>query len=403
MSITQKVVKYFLAPRFHFNRIEFNFLALVFMASGLVVGMYASLSGKLPQIFALNDTAKVWTFDASTASDYTTSLTTIDNNGAQPTGGAVGANEFTNPAYASDNSSWSVAALPSAGWAEVPGNATYSTTNFLAMKYEAKYDCTADDDGDTAAACSATADSGLGLDYRDISSFDNANVVSTANGAPIVHITHTQAVSACPTGSHLINNDEWMTMVRNAELQTTNWADGTLGSLVSASGGMYRGNVGSLDSVGYKGTDPEYGTGRDTKAMLALSNGSEFWDLSGNVWNHVNFDGNSNGVYNEADDLLSQQDQPEATDGTTTRTGFSWSGFTSADPVSTWYLSNNGSGDLSYDDFRPLGSTLTALNGMGRIYHDSNSSTTTKNRVLAFFENVPFALSRNVPFRKKCS
>jgi len=79
-----------------------------------------------------------------------------------------------------------------------------------------------------------------------------------------------------------------MTIARNAEAQTSNWADGVVGSTVAASGGMFRGNVGNLDSVGYNGTDPEYGTGRDTKAKLTLSNGTEIWDMSGNVWNWTN-------------------------------------------------------------------------------------------------------------------
>ncbi|NCS97546.1 MAG: hypothetical protein GW762_03085, partial [Candidatus Pacebacteria bacterium] len=254
------------------------------MASGLAIGMYGALSGKLPQIFALNDSAKVWTLDASTAGDYTASLTTIDNSGAQPTGGAVGANEFANPSFASDVTSWNTLAMPDTGWVEIPGNATFSTDNFLAMQYEAKYDCTTDGDGDTAAACSAVADSGLGLDYRDIVGFDKEKVVSTANGAPIVHITQTQAIASCPNGTHLISNAEWMTITRNAESQTANWANATVGSTVAAGGGMFRGNVGTLDSVGYNGTDPEYGTGRDTKAKYTLSNGSEIWDMSGNVW-----------------------------------------------------------------------------------------------------------------------
>lgn len=381
MNMIQKIKNYLLEPRFHFNRIQFNLVALLFISFGLITGVYIALSDVLPRVFALNDSAKVWTFNAASAGDYTTSLTVVDNSGAHPTGGTTGANELANSGFASDTSSWSTAAAPNAGWVEIPGNATYGTTNFLAMQYEAKYDCTGDGDGDTAAACSATADSGLGLDYRDISSFATSKVVSTANGAPIVHITHTQAVSACPAGYHLINNNEWMSIARNAEAQTSNWANGTVGSLVSAGGGLKRGNVGQVDSVSYNGADPEYGTGRDSKAMLTMSNGSQIWDISGNVWDHVNFDANDNGTYDEAADLLSQQDQPEATDGTTTRTGFNWSGFTSADPISTWYLSNNGSGDFAYDDFRPLDTALTALNGVGRIYHNSNSATTTKDRV----------------------
>jgi len=219
MNIRQKVSNYLLKPRFHFSRFQFNLVALFFMSLGLVAGTYLTLSEIFPRVFALNDSAKVWTFSSANSGDYTTSLTLVDDNGAQPTGGTVGANEFTNPAFASDNSSWSVAADPTSGWVEIPGDATYSTTNFLAMQYEAKYDCTGDDDGNTAAECQSagvctagdancSASSGLGLDYLAIGSFDTANVVSTANGAPLVHITQPQAIAACPSGTHLITNTE---------------------------------------------------------------------------------------------------------------------------------------------------------------------------------------------------
>ncbi|PIQ91758.1 MAG: hypothetical protein COV69_04825, partial [Parcubacteria group bacterium CG11_big_fil_rev_8_21_14_0_20_39_14] len=90
-------------------------------------------------------------------------------------------------------------ACPS-GWVWVPGDHLFGTNDFCVMKYEAKYDCTGDGVGDTATACNAPADSGLGLDWRDVAQ-DSSKVVSTADGAPIVHITHTQAVSACPSGT----------------------------------------------------------------------------------------------------------------------------------------------------------------------------------------------------------
>lgn len=195
---------------------------------------------------------------------------------------------LANPAFLTDVSSWSAVVATPSGWIEVPNNAFYSppTGNFLVMQYEAKYDCTATPDGigDTAATCSAPADSGLGLDYRDIVGFSASRVVSTPEGAPIVHFTQTQAIAACPTGSHLITNAEWMTLVRDIEAQAANWANGVPNSLVSANGGLKRGNVGITDSASYDGADPEQGMGRNSKAKHVLSNGAEIWDLSGNVW-----------------------------------------------------------------------------------------------------------------------
>ena len=291
----QKLKHYLFTPRWHFSRVQFNLVATFLIFVGLVVGSYLTVTKiLLPHVFALNDTTKTWTFNNANAGDYTydSSLVTVDDSGARP---ITGVNKFANPDFSANNSSWSILPVSGsttpAGYIPVPGNSTFTSGGddkaFLAMAYEAKYDCTADGDGDTAATCSAPADSGLGLDYRDLT-FDSAKVVSTANGAPIVHITQTQAISACPSGYHLISNAEWMTIARNAEAQSSNWADGTVGSTVASGGGLKRGNVGNLDSVGYNGTDPEYGTGRDTKAKLTLSNGTEIWDMSGNVWNWTN-------------------------------------------------------------------------------------------------------------------
>ncbi|MCC6167460.1 MAG: DUF2341 domain-containing protein [Caldilineaceae bacterium] len=275
-------------------------------------------------------------------------------------------NLLANPDFASGTeggvaNNWSTAttSVPPAGYVEVPSNALYvdpitydatqpSKSNFFVMQYEAKYDCTGDDDGDTAATCSAPAVSGAGVDYRDLSSFNKDNVVSTANGAPIVHITQQQATNACPTGYHLITNNEWMTIARNVEAQSSNWANGTIGSTVSGGGGLKRGNVGNVDSVGYNGADPEQGTGRDTKAKLVLSNGGELWDLSGNVYEWNN-------------DMIMGADKPHNNTGAFVE----WTAF--APPGASTY------GTLSYDLTRPSDSSYNANYGMGRYYEGSHT------------------------------
>lgn len=335
-----------------------NLLFLVVAVMGLVTGTYLSFHYVFPQVFALNDTNNVWTFTAPTAGNYTydSSLITIDAAGAHPVSGA---NKLSNPNFSSDLAGWSISPVAGTttptGYLPVPASSTYTAGGdnkaFLVMQYEAKYDCNGDGDGDTAAACSAPADSGLGLDYRDISGFTTSKVVSTANGAPIVHISQTQALTACPTGTHLITNAEWMTLARNAEAQTANWADGSIGSTVAAGGGMFRGNVGNTDSVGYDGTDPEYGTSRNAKAKLALSTGSSLYDLSGNVW-----EWNS--------DTITGANQPDVTG----QTGFNWREYTAL----------TGYGTLSYDLLRPVSSALNASHGVGQIYHDSNSASSTQ-------------------------
>jgi len=155
MIMIQRIKHFLFCPRFHFNRIQFNLIALLFVSLGLITGVYIALSDVIPRIFALNDTANTWTFNTANAGDFTrdSTLVAIDDNGAAPTGGTAGANHFANSDFAANNTSWSVGAAVPSGYVEVPGNATYGTTNFLAMQYGAKYDCTGDDDGNTAAEC----------------------------------------------------------------------------------------------------------------------------------------------------------------------------------------------------------------------------------------------------------
>ena len=263
---------------------------------------------------------------------------------------------------------------------------------FCVMKYEAKYDVDGDGKGDDAPDSCKYNTSYDTWDWNDDVdegagacpySFSSENVVSTPEGSPIAGIKHSEAINACPSGTHLITNDEWMAIVRNAEQVSANWADGVIGSTVASGGGFKRGNVGINDSASYNGANPEKGTGRNEKAKLVLHNGSEIWDISGNVWEHVAFDADGDGIYGEnPDDLISLQDQPEAenSDGEV-RTGWGWTGFNDQDPVSSWYLRDNGSGPLNYNVFRPSNSNWDANEGMGRIYHYSNSTDTTKSRV----------------------
>lgn len=320
---------------------------IIFVLLGFFGATYLTVVN-LPDVFAANDTIQTWTFNTANSSQFTKddALVAIDTN-AHP---VTGVNKLTNPAFTSDVSSWSTAAVPPSGWVEVPGNSgTYGTENFLVMQYEAKYDCTGDDDGDTAAACSAPADSGAGVDYRDISGFNKDNVVSTANGAPIVHITQQQAINACPTGYHLITSNEWMTISQNVAAQSSNWADGTVGSTVASGGGLKRGNVGNDDSVGYNGADPEQGTGRNEKAKLTLSNGAAIWDLSGNVWEWNN-------------NTILEQNKPDS--GITNN----WAEWTTISDYGT----------LTYNDVRPIDHTdWNSSYGIGQYYMGPRTSWTT--------------------------
>lgn len=48
----EKLKTYFLRPRFTFNRLQFNLIALLFISFGLIIGFYITLSNFIPRIFA---------------------------------------------------------------------------------------------------------------------------------------------------------------------------------------------------------------------------------------------------------------------------------------------------------------------------------------------------------------
>jgi formylglycine-generating enzyme required for sulfatase activity len=220
------------------------------------------------------------------------------------------------------------------------------------MQWEAKYDRNGDGIGDTAAAAACPADAGLGLDWRDPGCNTASNIVSTPQGAPIVHITHTQAVSACSAiGARLLNNQtEWMPLARDAEQVPANWSTGVVGA-----GCLFRGNVGLTDACGYAGTGPEHGVSRDRRAQLTLSNGAKIFDISGNVWEHVK--------RNAANALVNNL----PTDGGAL--GWRWIEHTAI----------VGYGDLSYDEVRPSNTAWNSTHGMGRVWTRNGADI---NRVL---------------------
>lgn len=204
----------------------------------------------------------------------------------------------------------------SEGWVLVPGNLSFGTSNFHVMAYEAKNM------------------SGL--------------PASQAGGIPWVNIDHPSAVAACSAlggGAHLVTITEAQTINRNIESQPINWANGVVGSLVSAGGGLKRGNIGITDSASYNGANSESGSSRNPKAKLVLSNGGELWDWSGNVWEWIYGTG-VNGTL----------DTPN---GVAFDTCYVWCQWDST-----------GSPDLNQERLvlGPSNSTWTDVNGVGRYY-----------------------------------
>lgn len=132
---------------------------------------------------------------------------------------------------------------------------------------------------------------------------------------------------------------------------------------------MFRGNVGITDSASYNGANPEYGTGRDTKAQLTLSNGAEVWDISGNVMEWVD------------SPPYPQNLQPTAWDGTTEATTSGWSDY-AAGSLSRYLKEFPEGSPFDWDDFGSSNHSYNANHGIGRIWHFSNNASATHRVVL---------------------
>jgi len=249
----------------------------------------------------------------------------------------------------------SPAATVGGEWVLVPGSATLGTSDFYVMKYEAK---------------------NVG-----------GEAISQADGTPWTSISQTDAITACSalgSGYHLLTIAETQTINRNIEAQAANWANGVIGSLVSAGGGLKRGNVGITDSASYIGAAPEFGTGRDAKAMHVLSNGVQIWDWSGNVWEWIYGAGVG------------------GTLGTPGGVAFDAGGF---------YEWDSASPDLSQERpvLGPSSAGYTSANGVGRYLSGATSSapmrggcwtTAAPAGVFAFYsDSAPFSSSASTGFR----
>ena len=205
-------------------------------------------------------------------------------------------------------------------WVRVPGNTLYNTHSFCVMKYEAKI-----------------KGNNIGAQVYN-SSYEPE---SRSSGTPWVNITQTNAKLECESiGAHLITEDEWLSIVRNLELQASNWTGGVIGS-----GQIPRGN--SSGSAALDGTNELTGVNKRTHT---LSNGEVIWDLAGNV-------------YDRTDATILGKDQPT---GSSTPVGFGWFEYSG--------LLNYGS--LAPERLLPM-NNYNYIQGYGRIYSSGVSTNTT--------------------------
>lgn len=128
---------------------------------------------------------------------------------------------------------------------------------------------------------------------------------SRPDGTPWVNVTRQQAIDECQAlgvGYDLITNAQWQSIAQDAELQATNWTSSTVGSEM-----MYRGHSDFSPNAALAVTDSSdkyngtgntgaqaFGSGKEQRRTLDLSNGSEIWDFSGNVWEWVKDDNTTN-------------------------------------------------------------------------------------------------------------
>jgi len=125
-------------------------------------------------------------------------------------------------------------------------------------------------------------------------------IVSAPWKYQIANITQIQAMAACKSiWWHLITNNEWMTVARNIEAQSSNWSTWIVGSW-----GIYRWVVNLNDSLWcdakwwnietYPYATKTWPSTTSTwilcnpKRQLKLSNWEIIWDLAWNIWEYVN-------------------------------------------------------------------------------------------------------------------
>ncbi len=221
-----------------------------------------------------------------------------------------------------------------AGYIPVPANAAVGAPNdFCVMKYEAKND-------------------------------GSNNPTSTEGTTPWVSISQVSAKSECQSLNalnsvtdkyDLISNPEWMAIARNVENVASNWTNGAV-----SSGCLKRGNNGSTDaclggSSGYNGANPEFGAARNALASLTLDNGEVIWDLSGNVWEWVDWT-----LGGALSTNMAQASKPYITaDGA---------------PVNAWreldtlFLDSNFTALVPVDSVMPTDTTYNSASGVGQYY-----------------------------------
>ncbi len=217
------------------------------------------------------------------------------------------------------------------GFVAVTGNATFGTSDFCVMAYEAKN--------------------------------SGGNAVSQASGSPWVSINATTAQSTCEAMTEagfeagtftLISNPEWMTIARDLEGVSTNWSGGSVGS-----GDLARGWSAATADDGFTnsavapstGASCLYNTAANTCASTGthklrrthqLSNGSEIWDFAGNVWEWVDWSTTAGFTSGPTNGTASWQELTSLSGSVTSNDLQTSGGYTSTQQAGRWYGGSGG-------------------------------------------------------------
>ncbi len=177
----------------------------------------------------------------------------------------------------------------------VPGNIEFNQNWFCVAKYEMTYsDATTPDSCNTPYPSACTANQ----DWNTMRYQAWKTIVSMPWKYPITNITQQQAIDACKSmweWYHLITNNEWMTIARSIESNPDNWSGKQLW-VWNLYNGVSNNTTLWCNATWWNTETRTYATKTwpwtdstcNTKRKHTLSNWQEIWDLSWNVWEHVN-------------------------------------------------------------------------------------------------------------------
>lgn len=172
------------------------------------------------------------------------------------------------------------------GFIWVPGNPEFNTRGFCVAQYEMTYT-----DADVP-------NSSAPWDWNTVSYIPNKPIVSMPGKYPIADINQAEAIAACQSmwrWYHLITNNEWMTIARSIEANPQNWSSGTIGVWNLYNGVSNDTTLGCNAEWGNNDprtyatkTGPGEASCNPRRFQTLAQGGGVIWDLSGNVWEHVN-------------------------------------------------------------------------------------------------------------------